>query len=160
MTASLPTLPEPPPASTEATRAVMRANSRSDTRPETALRSELHRNGLRYRVGSRPDPSLNCRADIVFSAVRVAVFVDGCFWHRCPEHGVRPRTNSDYWDAKIARNVARDRRNDAALTRTGWTVVRVWEHESPEEAGERISQLVRERRAPRPGRPSTSGPRG
>ena len=138
----------------------MVGNQKRDTRPELALRSALHRLGVRYRVHRQAFSGADCTADVVFASVHIAVFVDGCFWHGCPEHGVRPRTNRDYWDAKIARNVARDRRNDEALDAAGWTVVRVWEHEKPEEAAERISQLVRERREQRRDRPSTSGPRG
>lgn len=160
MTKTLPRVPPPPPASSASVRTIMQGNKRSDTRPEMSLRSELHRRGVRYRVGITAEPTLNCRADIVFSAARIAVFVDGCFWHGCVDHGVRPRTHSDYWDAKLARNVARDRRNDAALEAAGWTVVRVWEHEPPAEAADRISQLVREKRAQLQDRPSTSGPLG
>jgi len=151
-------LPTPPVASSAAVRAVMVGNRKRDTRPERALRSALHRRGLRYRLHTRPAEA-RCQVDIVFPTARVAVFIDGCFWHRCPEHGVRPRTNSEYWDAKIARNVARDRRNNAELEAAGWTVMRVWEHESPEEAADLISQLVRQRQAPRRGRPSTADPR-
>ena len=124
----------------------MVGNRKKDTRPERALRSALHRRGLRYRLHLRPADS-GCLVDIAFPTTRVAVFVDGCFWHRCPEHGVRPRTNREYWDAKIAGNLARDERNKEQLESAGWTVVRVWEHEPPDEAAERISQLVRERRA-------------
>lgn len=153
-------LPPAPNASSAGVRAVMQANRKKDTGPERALRSHLHRMGLRYRLHARPEPGIGCTADLVMRPVRVAVFVDGCFWHGCPVHGVRPRTNRGYWDAKIARNVERDRRNDEALQAAGWTVVRVWEHVKPEEAAERISQLVRERRAPRPNQPSTSGLRG
>jgi DNA mismatch endonuclease (patch repair protein) len=75
----------------------------------------------------------------------VAVFLDGCFWHCCPEHGNRPATNTHYWHAKLARNVARDRRNDEALAEAGWTVMRIWEHELPAEAAARIEGVVRER---------------
>jgi len=151
-------IPRPPKASSAAVSAVMAGNRKRDTRPERMLRSELHRSGLRYRVDIRP-PDIDCRVDILFPSARIAVFVDGCFWHRCPEHGVRPRTNSEYWDAKIARNLARDRRDNAQLEAAGWTVVRVWEHEAPEEAADLISQLVRQRQAPRRGRPSTADPR-
>ncbi len=122
----------------------MRGNRKNDTRPEITLRSALHRRGLRFRVHQKP-LSNGPVIDILFPARRVAVFVDGCFWHRCPEHGVRPRTNRDYWDAKIERNVARDRRHDQVLAAAGWTVIRVWEHEPPDEAAMRISLLVRAR---------------
>lgn len=123
----------------------MAANRRRDTKPELALRSHLHRGGLRYRVdrpinlpGRRP-----ARPDIVFARQRIAVFVDGCFWHRCPEHASSPRANAEYWRVKLARNVARDREVDAALTSAGWTVVRVWEHEGSAEAARRVEALVR-----------------
>lgn len=151
-----PRVPAAPVASSTAVRAVMVGNRKRDTRPERALRSALHCRGLRYRLHTRPTEA-RCQVDIVFPSARVAVFVDGCFWHRCPEHGVRPRTNSDYWDAKIARNLARDRRNDAELEAAGWTVVRVWEHEVPEEAADRISQLILQRQELQQGRPSTAG---
>ncbi|UGT51949.1 very short patch repair endonuclease [Nocardia asteroides] len=109
----------------------MRAIRRTDTKPEVELRSELHRLGYRFRkdfpipvAGRRP-----VRPDIVFTARRVAVFVDGCFWHACPEHGRSPTTNEWYWTPKLRRNVERDREADTALSTAGWTVVRVWEHE-------------------------------
>jgi DNA mismatch endonuclease (patch repair protein) len=123
----------------------MRGNRAADTRPELALRSELHRRGYRFRKVAAPVHGLRCRADVVFVRARVAVFIDGCFWHRCPEHGTSPRTNSDYWSAKLDLNVARDRRNDDALSACGWTVVRVWEHENIVEAADRIAQILWER---------------
>lgn len=117
----------------------MAAIKRRDTKPERAIRSLLHAAGKRYRVdvcldlgGVRPRP------DILFTRARVAVFVDGCFWHCCPEHGRQPGVNGGYWGPKLERNIARDRAADAALTAAGWTVVRVWEHEPPGEASERI----------------------
>lgn len=125
----------------------MRGNRKFDTRPEAAVRSAAHGLGLRFRKHERPIPSLNCAADIVFRHERVAVFVDGCYWHGCPEHGTRPRTNSAYWSAKIARNMERDTRNDAVLVEAGWLAVRVWEHEDPEQAARQIRDLVHHRRA-------------
>ncbi|NKY45393.1 very short patch repair endonuclease [Nocardia cerradoensis] len=108
----------------------MRANRRSDTKPEVALRSALHRLGYRYRKDHRLDlGSLKVRPDIVFTKRKVAVFVDGCFWHVCPEHGRQPTTNEWYWTPKLRRNIERDRAADAALTAAGWRVVRLWEHE-------------------------------
>jgi DNA mismatch endonuclease (patch repair protein) len=89
-------------------------------------------------VNAAPVKGLRCRADIVFSKQRVAVFVDGCFWHSCPEHGTAPSTNQLYWRAKLARNIERDRANDRALADVGWTVVRVWEHEAPAAAADRV----------------------
>lgn len=129
----------------------MQGNRSSETTPEVALRSELHRRGLRFRKHRQAIPELRCRADIVFSKATVAVFVDGCFWHRCPEHLTDPRTNSAYWAAKLDRNIARDRRNDAALEAKGWCVVRVWEHESASDAADRVEAALAERQM-RPGR--------
>jgi DNA mismatch endonuclease (patch repair protein) len=109
----------------------MRANRRSDTKPELALRKALHGRGLRYRKDFRIDlAQARVRPDIAFTARRVAVFVDGCFWHACPEHGSKPAANTWYWEPKLARNVQRDRAADAALAEAGWRVVRVWEHET------------------------------
>ncbi|WP_280367827.1 very short patch repair endonuclease [Nocardia wallacei] len=108
----------------------MRANRRSNTKPEVALRSALHRLGYRYRKDFRLDlGSIKVRPDIVFTARKVAVFVDGCFWHVCPEHGREPTTNEWYWTPKLRRNIERDRAADAALAAAGWRVVRLWEHE-------------------------------
>ena len=141
-------LPQPPAPSTPGVRAVMQGNRAVDTLPELALRSELHRRGYRFRKAAAPVKGMRCRADIVFARARVAVFVDGCFWHRCPEHGTSPRTNSDYWQVKLDRNVARDRRNDDALAASGWAVVRVWEHEDVLDAADRIEATL-DRRVPR-----------
>ena len=107
----------------------MRANRRTDTKPEMALRRALHRQGFRYRKDYRIDlGGARVRPDIAFTARRVAVFVDGCFWHVCPEHGTKPANNTWYWGPKLARNVERDRAADAALEQAGWRVVRIWEH--------------------------------
>lgn len=110
----------------------MTANRRRDTGPELALRRALHAMGLRYRVDHpvRCDEGRPIRPDIVFTRRRVAVFVDGCFWHRCPDHQVMPKANREYWEPKLRRNVERDRETDRRLGRAGWRVVRVWEHES------------------------------
>ena len=119
-----------PVASSAAASATMRANRRRDTSPERILRSALHRRGWRFRVdlpvavGDR-----RVRPDIVFTRRLVAVFVDGCFWHACPEHGQQPRANATYWAAKLRRNVERDQEDTESLERSGWSVVRVWEHE-------------------------------
>jgi DNA mismatch endonuclease, patch repair protein len=125
----------------------MVANRGRDTKPERALRSELHRRGLRFRVDIRPLRGLNCRADLVFPSERVAVFVDGCFWHGCTVHAERPRRNSGYWNAKIDANIARDRRNDAVLTQASWCVIRVWEHEPLHQSAELVEEAVRVRRS-------------
>lgn len=120
----------------------MRGNRKTDTKPEIALRSALHHRGLRFRKNYRPEPDIFCRVDIVFRAARVAVFVDGCFWHGCREHGTQPRTNANYWSAKIARNIERDRANDALLAERGWQVIRIWEHEPADAAAVRIASAV------------------
>jgi len=112
-----------------------------------ALRSELHRLGLRFRVHRRPVPGFRATADIVFGPTKVAVFVDGCFWHRCPIHAIPPRANSEWWAAKLQANVDRDRDTDARLKEEGWLVMRVWEHESPSVAAAEILSAVSERRA-------------
>jgi DNA mismatch endonuclease, patch repair protein len=88
-------------------------------------------------------PGLRCRADAVFATARVALFVDGCFWHSCPTHGVVPRANKPWWEEKLARTTARDRRNDRILAAAGWTVIRVWEHEDARVAADRVERLVR-----------------
>jgi DNA mismatch endonuclease, patch repair protein len=120
-----------------------KANGRTDTKPERALRSQLHRRGMRFRkdfpirVGRRL-----VRPDVVFTGARVAVFLDGCFWHSCPEHGTSPRRNSTYWTRKLHMNVERDRRVTAELGREGWHVIRVWEHEAAADAAARITKAV------------------
>jgi DNA mismatch endonuclease (patch repair protein) len=107
----------------------MRGNRRRDTGPEQRLRSALHGAGWRFRVDLPVDcGGTRCRPDIAFTHWRVAVFVDGCFWHGCPQHGVPPKTNTSYWGPKLARNRERDRRDTGLLGESGWTVVRVWEH--------------------------------
>ncbi len=131
--AQRPAYPHPSSAGRSAN---MRANRRADTKPELALRRALHGLGYRYRKDYRLDlaSGLRVRPDIVFTARKVAVFVDGCFWHCCPEHGSQPAANTWYWEPKLRRNVDRDRAADAALGRAGWTVIRLWEHESIEVA--------------------------
>nr|WP_268912063.1 very short patch repair endonuclease [Leucobacter soli] len=124
----------------------MRSNKRRDTRPELVLRSELHRRGRRFRVDYAPLPERKRRrADIVFTRRRVAVFVDGCFWHGCPEHATYPKSNADYWLPKLARNIERDRETDAELEERGWAVVRVWEHMNPGEAADLIERALETR---------------
>jgi len=121
----------------------MRANRRRDTSPELALRSELHARGLRFRVDFPPIRGLRCRADVVFTRMRVAVFVDGCFWHACSEHASWPKANGGWWREKLEGNVRRDRANDYALEAAGWRVLRVWEHEDVASAADAIESLVR-----------------
>lgn len=113
----------------------MRAIRRTDTKPEIELRSGLHRLGYRFRKDFRIDlPGRRVRPDIVFTARKVAVFIDGCFWHSCPQHGRQPTANEWYWSPKLARTVERDQQATAALTEAGWTVVRIWEHERTADA--------------------------
>jgi DNA mismatch endonuclease (patch repair protein) len=109
----------------------MQANRRTDTKPEVALRKALHRLGYRYRKDHRLDlaDGVRVRPDIVFTARKVAIFVDGCFWHVCPEHGRHPTSNEWYWTPKLRRNMERDKIADGALQKAGWRVVRLWEHE-------------------------------
>jgi len=126
-------------ASTEAVRRSMKANRRCDTGPERKLRSVLHGRGLRFRKDYRVDVDwLRVRIDVAFPRARVAAFVDGCFWHRCPRHGSDPRRNGEFWRRKLDANVKRDRRVDTALPSAGWIVVRVWEHEPVEAAADRV----------------------
>jgi DNA mismatch endonuclease (patch repair protein) len=123
----------------------MERQAREDTAPEMAVRRELFRRGLRYRVHMPIVPGTGRRrVDVVFPRARVAVLVDGCFWHGCPKHGRRPsKANSAYWAEKVEQNVDRDRDTDARLVSAGWTVVRVWEHEDVNEAADRVERAVR-----------------
>lgn len=129
----------------ETTRRAMQGNRSRDTKPELALRSILHRRGLRFRVATRPIPDIRRTADVVFTRAKVAVFVDGCFWHKCPIHYRQPGSNVDYWVAKIKRNLNRDSEIDALLEESGWSVIRVWEHDDPEQAARRVMRCVAER---------------
>ncbi|MGH3695475.1 MAG: very short patch repair endonuclease [Pseudonocardiaceae bacterium] len=125
----------------------MRSNRGRDTKPELALRSAVHALGLRYRVSSRPLRHVRRTADMVFSSARVAVFLDGCFWHGCPEHHTVAATNAAFWAEKVVTNRARDRDTDRKLADAGWTSIRVWEHEDPQQAALKIRKIVDERRA-------------
>ncbi len=119
-----------------------RANRRADTKPEVAVRSALHRRGFRFRkdLPIRAD-GLTVRPDIVFTRRRIAVFIDGCFWHSCPDHGSTPRSNPGYWGPKLATNAERDRRVNRALADAGWIVFRAWEHEHPDDIVDHIAAL-------------------
>ncbi|MHB8689421.1 MAG: DNA mismatch endonuclease Vsr [Candidatus Dormibacteraceae bacterium] len=130
-------------ASSDAARNVMRANRKRDTGPELRLRRHLHRLGLRYRLGRRIAATPPVIPDLVFVRARVAVFVDGCFWHGCPTHGVQPRVNASYWSAKISLNKRRDRVADQNLVGLGWQAVRIWEHEDASEAAAKVEAIVR-----------------
>lgn len=116
-------------ASTPGTRASMQSNRGRDTSPELAVRRRLHALGLRYRVSVRPVVTVRRTADIVFTRAKIAVFIDGCFWHGCPEHYQAPLRNGDFWLAKLLRNRERDIETDEQLRSNGWTPLRFWEHE-------------------------------
>lgn len=135
-------------ASSPGVRSRMQIQRTRDTAPELALRRLLHAQGLRYRVDRAPLRGLRRRADIVFGPARVAVYIDGCFWHGCSQHGNQPASNTAYWSAKFERNRQRDTDTDARLTAAGWLVIRLWEHDPPEQAAQRVAHAVRERRAP------------
>ncbi len=124
----------------------MARTGRRDTKPEVELRRLLHARGLRFRVDRPVLGDRRRRPDIVFGPAKVVVFVDGCFWHGCPQHATWPASNADFWREKIETNRLRDRDTDARLEGEGWAVVRVWEHEPPTSAADRIEQLVRSRR--------------
>jgi DNA mismatch endonuclease (patch repair protein) len=140
-------IPTPPPATSAAVRKTMQGNRGKDTRPEVALRKQLHRLGFRFRKHVAPGTGLRRRADIVFNQWRVAVFVDGCFWHGCPEHFTLPRQHAGYWAAKIARNRERDLGTDAALSAQGWSVVRIWEHEGAAQSAAIVAAVIADRQA-------------
>lgn len=137
-------------ASSPGVRRSMQSNKSRDTQPEIAVRSALHREGLRFRKNVRPIPQLRCTADVVFTAARVAVFIDGCFWHACPDHrGSLPATNRDWWKAKLEATRVRDLTHTAALEAEGWTVLRVWEHEDVAAVVGAVLGAVRDRRKAR-----------
>ncbi|WP_277347704.1 very short patch repair endonuclease [Streptomyces barkulensis] len=142
-------MPEGSWASSTARRRNMQAIRSRDTKPEQTVRRLVHALGLRYRVSARPIKNLRRTADMVFRPAKVAVFIDGCYWHGCPEHYVPPRTNPGYWSGKVAGNIARDRDTDQRLTEAGWTVLRFWEHESPDDCALEIAATVSRLRAER-----------
>jgi DNA mismatch endonuclease (patch repair protein) len=123
----------------------MRSNRRTDTSPERELRAELHGRGLRFRKDFpiRLPVRARVRPDIVFTRTKLAVFVDGCFWHQCPVHGTMPKSNVDYWEPKLQANVARDRRVDELLREHGWAVLRLWEHDDACRAADRVVEAIR-----------------
>jgi len=138
----------PAPSSEEAHRRMV-ATRRADTGPERQLRSELHCLGLRFRLHRQVVRGVRRQVDIVFGPARVAVLVDGCFWHGCPKHGTMAKANAAFWSEKIAANKRRDVDTNRRLTEEGWRVIRVWEHEDPARAAQRIARVV-ERRRPIP----------
>ncbi|MEV0606595.1 very short patch repair endonuclease [Polymorphospora rubra] len=118
--------------------AQMKRMPRERTGPEMRLRRELHRRGMRFRVNFRELPG---RPDIAFTRVRLAVFVDGCFWHMCPIHSTMPKNNAEWWRQKLMRNVERDREKDVQLSLQGWHVLHIWEHEDASEAADAVATL-------------------
>jgi DNA mismatch endonuclease, patch repair protein len=139
------TVTRPRPSSAQALRRMQRTR-RSDTGPELAVRSLLHGAGLRYRVHFPPIPGIHRRADVVFVGTRLAIYVDGCFWHGCPLHATWPKANAEWWRVKLEQNRARDLDTDERLRARGWSVVRVWEHEDAAVAVERIIDMLAELR--------------
>lgn len=136
-------LPDGSWASSAGVRASMKGNRGRDTAPELALRSLLHRRGLRYRVSTRPLKNSRRTTDIVFPRAKVAVFVDGCFWHGCPEHHRPSSVNSAFWREKIKGNRRRDVETTAMLKAEGWTVIRAWEHDDPAATADYVEAAVR-----------------
>lgn len=132
-----------PGASTPDVSRRMSSARRKDTKPELNLRRQLHARGLRYRV-AYPVPGKPRRTmDVAFTRAKVAVLVDGCFWHGCPEHATLPRANSEWWARKLQINAERDLDTNAVLARQGWTVLRFWEHEDPTAMAGMIESVVR-----------------
>jgi len=140
-------------ASSEAVRRSMQANRSRDTTPELTVRRLLHARGLRYRVAYKPPGTHRVTVDIAFPGPRVIVLIDGCFWHGCPDHYREPKTNTDYWRGKIAKNQARDADVTQTLTQAGWTVLRFWEHDPPDATAAAVEAAVR---APRKGGPKAT----
>jgi DNA mismatch endonuclease (patch repair protein) len=138
-----------PSASSPEVRRRMQSVRRRDTLLEMRLRSVLHRMGFRYRVDRSPLHEVKRRADLVFPTERVAVFVDGCFWHVCPIHATWPKANAEWWREKLEANRAPDGSTDAQLRARGWVVVRIWGHESLDETVDRVATAVRHARARR-----------
>ncbi|WP_302621172.1 very short patch repair endonuclease [Tsukamurella pulmonis] len=138
-------------ASSDGVRRSMESNRRRDTGPELALRRAAHGLGLRYFVDRAPLRTLaRRRADLVFPRLKVAVYLDGCFWHGCPEHHSVSKTNAEFWATKVAKNRARDEDTNRRLEEAGWTVIRVWEHEDPAVAAEEIKAVVEKAKRDRP----------
>ncbi|PTL78069.1 very short patch repair endonuclease [Vitiosangium sp. GDMCC 1.1324] len=134
-------------ASTPEVRRRMQRVRQKNTSAESVLRRELHARGLRYRIHVPVLTKPRRVADVVFGGLRVAVFVDGCFWHGCPLHATWPKENAEFWRAKIVANQERDRDTDERLRTEGWKVVRVWAHEPPEQAARRIAKIIEKRKA-------------
>ncbi|WP_435246022.1 very short patch repair endonuclease [Streptomyces sp. NRRL F-5630] len=143
----------PLPSSVDVSRRMSRQRSR-DTDPERAVRRLVHAAGFRYRLQVRVPGLARRTMDFGFPRERLAVFMDGCFWHGCPEHATSPRSNAAWWREKLDRNMARDAETTAHLHAQGWTVLRFWEHEAPEHAASVVIAALRRRRGEHPDRPS------
>lgn len=130
--------------STPSATAIMKANPSKNTRPELRLRTLLHACGLRYRTNYpiRAGEGRPILVDVAFTRLKLAIFMDGCFWHACPIHGSVPKANVAYWSPKLERTVERDRETTARLELAGWSVLRFWEHEEPREVCSRIAEAV------------------
>ncbi|MGC4154456.1 MAG: very short patch repair endonuclease [Propionicimonas sp.] len=128
------------------TRRAMQGNRSRDTAPELAVRRLVHAMGMRYLVNARPVPNIRRTADLVFRGPRVAVFIDGCYWHGCPLHYRQPATHVDFWRDKVTQNQARDADTDTVLRAAGWRVLRFWEHDAPETVAEAIRAAIIENR--------------
>ncbi|MHB8294312.1 MAG: very short patch repair endonuclease [Acidimicrobiales bacterium] len=147
----------PTPSSPDVSRRMSRVRT-WDTDPEVRLRRILHSRGLRYRIHRRPLATLRCRPDIVFGPARVAVFVDGCFWHGCPTHASWPKANAEWWRQKIQKTRDRDEATTRDLVASGWYVMRVWEHEDPVVAADTVERVLAERRRGNPVRSGAGRP--
>lgn len=136
-------------ASSASVRSRMSKQRRRDTQAELLVRRILHARGIRYRVDARPEPGLRCKADIIWRGTQLIVFIDGCFWHGCPEHATKPKANQEWWARKLEDNITRDRRTDSELAARGWTVLRFWECEEPVTVADAICAQLEVLRAPR-----------
>lgn len=130
-------------ATSVGTRRSMVGNKARDTKPELAVRRLLHARGFRYRVNARPVAELRRTADILFTRQRIAIFIDGCYWHGCPRHYTAPRANGEFWANKVRRNQERDAETNALVEAAGWTVMRFWSHVPPLEVCEEVIARVR-----------------
>ena len=148
-------MPRVQPSSPEASRRMAKVRQKG-TGAEIALRRDLYRRGLRYRVDFEVLKKPRRVADIAFPGLRIAIFIDGCFWHGCPEHATWPKQNAEFWRQKIEANCARDTDTNERLRNIGWTVLRFWEHESPTEAVDIVVKMVAMGRSKRSA--SSTGP--
>ncbi|WP_078077173.1 very short patch repair endonuclease [Streptomyces niveus] len=142
--------------SSAAVSARMSRQARRDTAPEVAVRKLLHASGFRYRVNARVPDMPRRTVDIMFTKAKVAVFLDGCFWHGCPLHATQPKANAEWWREKLDKNIARDKETSAHLEAAGWTVLRFWEHETPEEISAEVAVIVARSRSQETG-PARNG---